>query len=334
MNEEIPAPSTPDHKDRKTGLMVFGVLTMCLGGICALFVPLMFISDMVARRGAFPQSHQSLIPAMAIYAAMALLLFTLGIGSIKARRWARALLLVFSWSWLITGIISATSTWFVMTSPQFTEMFQAAAKPAGAPALSPHMQMMILATTVGVQSFVLVVLPIAWLIFYAGKHVKATCEAYSPEPSWTDRCPLPVLAVVLWIGLAALSTICLAAFYHGVLPLFGVFVSGPIGAAVCILLTVFWAYSAWAAYKLKPHGWWMLFIAMALLSLSAVITYSRHEITEVYRLMGYPEQQIAMIQKFSFLKSEGMVLVMLFCMALWLGYLIWIRRYFPKANPV
>jgi hypothetical protein len=35
---------------------------------------------------------------------LAVALIWLGIGSIKARRWARALLLIFSWSWLVMGV--------------------------------------------------------------------------------------------------------------------------------------------------------------------------------------------------------------------------------------
>ena len=55
MNESIPLatpvePTVPAYKDRSTGLVVFGILTLLMGGLCALFVPLMLLGQVVAAR--------------------------------------------------------------------------------------------------------------------------------------------------------------------------------------------------------------------------------------------------------------------------------------------
>ena len=95
-----------EFEDRKTGLIVFGILTTLLGGLCALFVPLMFFSLTMSAKAGVPTSMQAILPAVSVYGILAVVLIWLGVGSIMARRWARALLLIFSWSWLLMGVVS------------------------------------------------------------------------------------------------------------------------------------------------------------------------------------------------------------------------------------
>src|SRR5438034_406184 len=121
MNSPLEPPQlSVDFKDRKTGLVIFGILTALIGLLCALFVPLMFF-----------------------------------------------------------GVIY-------------------------------------------------VILPGAWVLFYRSRHVKATCESYDPMVRWTDHCPLPVLAVSLWLTFSALMMLVMAVVYKGILPMFGSFVAGPV----------------------------------------------------------------------------------------------------------
>lgn len=129
------APS-PAYKDRSTGLTVFGIFTLLLGGVCALFVPLMLVGQMAAARANQPQAGPAtLLPAMILYGGLAIALVWLGIGSMMARRWARALLLIFSWTWLIAGLIGAASAILVM--PHVLAQQSAANGAAGAPAVPP-----------------------------------------------------------------------------------------------------------------------------------------------------------------------------------------------------
>ncbi len=102
-----PTTSSPfPYKDRKTGLIIFGVLTMGIGGLVALLVPLMiFSATMSTKELGSDQVGKIVGPAIAFYGLLAVVLIWLGIGSTMARRWARALLLIFSWTWLILGLI-------------------------------------------------------------------------------------------------------------------------------------------------------------------------------------------------------------------------------------
>src|SRR3954469_578396 len=86
----------PDYKDRSTGLLIFGILTLLLGCLSGLLVPLMLFGQTVAAKApnAPPVNHAAVVPGVIIYGLLAVALVWLGIGSIKARRWARALLLI------------------------------------------------------------------------------------------------------------------------------------------------------------------------------------------------------------------------------------------------
>src|SRR5208337_5540265 len=88
-----------------------------LGCLAGLFVPLMLFGQMMAAKApdAPPVNHAAMLPGMAVYGLLAVALVWLGIGSIKARRWARALLLIFSWSWLIMGVFMTAIMPFIMS---------------------------------------------------------------------------------------------------------------------------------------------------------------------------------------------------------------------------
>jgi hypothetical protein len=112
MNEQNPeaAPMEPTlppvpYKDRSVGLIIFGILTILLGCLSGLLVPLMLFAQMAsAKTTGAPPPFSVILPGILLYGFLAVALVWLGIGSIMARRWARALLLIFSWSWLIMGV--------------------------------------------------------------------------------------------------------------------------------------------------------------------------------------------------------------------------------------
>ena len=73
------------YKDRSTGLMIFGILTLLLGCLSALFVPMMIVGRLAAPAGS-QAPLSSIVPAVLIYGILAVALIWLGIGSITARR--------------------------------------------------------------------------------------------------------------------------------------------------------------------------------------------------------------------------------------------------------
>jgi hypothetical protein len=241
---------------------------------------------------------------------------------------SRALLLIFSWNFLIFGVLSMVIMRFVM--PQMAEAMKSANQP-GQAQVTPEMQSTIMVVMLVFTGVLFVIIPAVWVIFYQSKNVKATCEANDRTVRWTDRCPLPVLNVSLWLAFCVPMMLMIPLSYRGVIAIFGTFVTGPLGSAIYILLAAIWAYCAWAFYKLDRRGWWLFVICVVLFAISSVVTYSRHDISELYALMGYSEQRLAQMQKFSLLKGQNMAWATLIWTAPFLGYLIYLRKFFPPV---
>jgi hypothetical protein len=317
---------TMPYKDRSTGLVVFGIFTILLGCLCGLFVPLMLLGQAMAPANA-QTPFSAILPAIFMYGALAVALVWLGIGSIMARRWARALLLIFSWSWLATGLLVMAIMAVVM--PKVLGNLPSTGT-AGAPALPGAAVDAMLAVMFLVDGFLFIVLPAAWTFFYNSRHVKATCEARNPVACWTDGCPLPVLGLCAWLLFSVPTLLGMPLGGHAVMPLFGMFVTGLPAMAIYFLMAALWAYAAWLLYRLDPRGWWLILIAMIVFMVSGIVTYSHHDILEMYRLMGYPEAQIEQIQKSGLLVGNMMVWMMSIFMAPILGYLFFIKKYFRR----
>ena len=140
------APYAPSaYKNRKTGLIVFGIALIALGALCLLFVPLVVLGQFVAAKTTGQSNLRMVLPSVMMYGALGVLLVTLGIGSIKGRRWARAVTLVLSWASLVMGILSIFM--FIWLGPAF---FNAIAEAGGEP-LPPAARTIMMVVAVGHQ---------------------------------------------------------------------------------------------------------------------------------------------------------------------------------------
>jgi hypothetical protein len=331
MNEQSPetapaeATALPAYKDRATGLIVFGILTILLGCMAGLLVLLMLVGQAAVRHTNVPPTPLSaILPAIFIYGVLAVALIWLGIGSIKARRWARAMLLVFSWSWLVMGVFVLIFMAFFM--PKILANINASATP-GQPATPAAAIGVIMVISCLILGVFIIIVPAVWVFFYNSRNVKATCEARDPVTRWTDACPLPVLALCLWLLFSVPMLLFMPVMGHGVMPFFGMFLKGLPGALLSLAIAALWAYAAWLLYKLDVRGWWLILIAMIVFMASALLTYSRHDMIEMYQLMGYPQAQIEQIQKTGLLTGNRMSWLMSFSMLPFLGYILFIKKY-------
>ena len=316
------------YKDRSVGLIIFGILTILLGCLAALFVPLMLFGQAAsAKATGAPAPFSTILPAISIYGILAVALVWLGIGSIIARRWARALLLIFSWSWLIMGLFVLVFMAFLM--PKMLANLSSSGTTSH-PAMPAAAMVGMLVGMFLVFGVFFVILPAVWTFFYNSRHVKATCEARDPVTRWTDACPLPVLGFCLWLVFSAPMMLIMPIVGHGVMPFFGIFLTGVPAAMLCLAIAALWSYAAWSLYKLEPRGWWLVLITFCVLMASVLLTYARHDVTEMYRLMGYPEVQIEQMQKSGLLMGNRMMWLMAFFMLPFLGYLLFIRKFLRR----
>ncbi len=315
------------YRDRSTGLIVFGSITIMAGALCALLVPLMAYAALDLARTPLPESagpapQMSMIAlAILMYAALAVALIWLGVGSIQAWRWARALLLVSSWIALVGGVLG------LLFAAVFLPAFYG--QLVGVAGLPPEAMAMLQVLNAGIMLVFFVLLPGAFVWFYGSPHTRATCERRDPRPRWTDRCPLPVLALSLLAGSVAISLPAMAG-NRWALPCFGFMVSGGMGAAVLLVLMAVLAGVAWGLYRLHVAAWWSAVGLLLAWAASAGLTFARLPLAAYYADMGIPEDQLQLILP----KLPPLDRWMLAGTALsvWagLGYLLWVRRYFTR----
>ncbi len=251
----------------------------------------------------------------------------LGIGSIMARRWARALLLIMSWSTLILGLV--IMAFLVAMSGTFLARMQATQSSGHQ---LPETAKWILVIMGGVFGVMFVILPAIWAFFYGGESVKATCERRDPIVRWTDRCPLPVLAVSLYMAFKATSMILISFSFHGAIPFFGIYLAGLPGIVVYFLFSALWFCVAWAFYNLDFRGWWVSVIAVCILPIAAAITYYQRGVMEFYKLAGYSGEKLTRLEHLRFLHGHNVVWLSLAAVIPWLGYLLFVKKYFRHSD--
>jgi hypothetical protein len=319
-----------DFKDRKVGLIIFGIVEICLGAFCALMVPLMIFALLMVStlgRGTAPPVRLSMmIPALLIYLLLAVWFIWMGIGSIQARRWARALWLVCSWLGLISGVCGLLFM-LVLMPDMYGQMSKNGQIPESVAVAMKY-------SMAGFMFFFYVILPGVFILFYGSRNVKATCEFRDPKLRWTDRCPLPVLAVSLISGFSAVCMPVIG-FYGWAIPFFGFVLSGLAGAGVASAITILLGYVAWGTYRLNIKAWWCAVALVVALGASGSITFWRVSLMEFYEKMNFPAEQLIIMKQFDLSQSHWMVPFFLLWVIVALGWLSYTKRYFgrPFAEP-
>jgi hypothetical protein len=329
-------PEVPVYRDRGTGLVLFGVVQIILGLLAALMVPFVvlgaFVSKLAPGGSMRPGQY---ISGVASYAFISAALLTLGVGSIQMKRWARALTLVVSWYWMIMGALIT-----VLLTAVFPVMIrsaiQAQQNAAGAP--SPELQAGVMAVIITIMivffAFFLVIVPIAFVVFYSRSDVALTCRHRDPVERWTDRTPLPVLgaSVVLFTGALYMLLVGLTT---PLFPFFGHYLTG-IPAAGCFLaLGAVDIYLAIAIFRLQSTGWWTAVLLAPIRLLSMVLTYRKADLMQAYSKMGWSDTQVKMLSSSPLFRSHVILWWSLVSLVLFFGYLLWLKRYFktPAAPP-
>jgi hypothetical protein len=321
MSEQLE--SAPDHKDRSVGLIIFGVVSTLIGACCALLIPLSLVS--VTLSGASTGAGvdlRSASAASALYAVMAVVFVWLGIGSIRARRWARELLLSLSWIWLLTGICSLAIG--VLVVPR---VIREIGVESGLP---PDMTILMILIIFAVIGVFYVVLPGAFVLFYRSPHVAATCRARDPRPQWTDGCPRRLLTLtVVWV-LAAISVLLMPA-YGFFFPFFGAVLTGAAGAVLWALVLAGCVALAVGTCRRAPWVWWVGMALTVAAALSSIFTVLRYDLAELMALMELPEEQASMMASLALADGWPMALITAVVWGTFIAYLMTLRRFFQPA---
>jgi len=321
----LTTPATPAYRDRHTGLIVFGIMEIIMGGFCLLMVPLtVFGQVMTAKKNGAEFSLALATPTILIFLAMATGLIWLGIGSIQARRWARALLLCFGWLGLGIGLVSLVVVVASLGSMDELMRQQGQQLPPGAVAVAKFF-------TVATVLFIYVLIPGALILFYRSPHVKLTCENRDPVARWTDLCPLPVLAMCILQVYGAGCLLFIPGF-GAVMPLAGFMVTGWPARLLWFGFAGFSIYAARGFYRQIPRVWLIYTVVVVGFGLSSVLTFLRVDLLEYYRTVGLPEWQIKQMAANPLMKGNFIVGLSALSMTLFVGFLLYLRRYFSQGS--
>ncbi len=318
---------TPGFKDRKTGLIVFGILQILLGAFCALAIPFMILARLVPllvdSDSAPPMNPAMMIPSVLFYVLLAAWFISMGIGSLKARRWARALILTSSWLWLVCGICGLTFLLLFMPG-----MYDSMAETGEMPR---EVILVMKCITAVFMTIFYVLIPGVLVLFYRSRPVKATCQSRDPQPRWTDKCPLPVLALSMMFTLWAVSLLTMGA-YGWTFPFFGTILTGIPGAVVVLALIPCLACLAWSTYRLNINAWWCALLLTIAWAVSMAVTFSRLSIWDFYEKMNIPEQQLETMRQ-CMPHDSTIVLMFALSFAAFFAYLLYTKKFFKPNTP-
>lgn len=318
-----PPPSGLAFKDRRVALVAFGVLQLLIAvGILAMAALQLLMAvggEAFAPSGGVPVSRAPFIGSGLFYLALGAIAIVLGIGSIRCRRWARALTLLLASFGLAIGVASAVI--LGLTMPGMIRTMEG--QMGGA---QPGVGFVVGCMVVGL-GLVYLILPAAFVLFYRSRHVKATCEFYDPKPRWTDRRPLPVLAgsLVLLSGCSAILTPWMGLG----MPFFGSILSGGLSWLVVGIFAITTVVLAWGFFNLRRWAWLGALVFMAVNGLNGLLTFSGNGLLDLYERLEIPSEQLEMMQTMGLVRL--MAPMMAVSLVLLLGFYLWLGRYF-KAD--
>jgi len=281
--QELRAPTSPDpFEDRSARLTLFGSLAI-LGGIaCAglglLHALLPIVASSLPGAGSLPADASTYVMGAALYVLLGAAFICVGVGSIRKRRWARPLMLTLAWTWLLSGVC------VLLLLPVLLPAVLA----SGMSAVDPAVAGVVRAVLMGGTMLGGVILPAFFVWVYRDRDLQRTCEAHDPTPDWTERCPSAVLGLSLGLGICGVI-LALTALRPAV-PWFGRLLTGVPGALVSLAAAVACVGLAWDTYALRLRGWWASTAFLVLVGLSTWLTVRRTEPSEMFRVLGYPEE--------------------------------------------
>jgi uncharacterized membrane protein len=327
-------PPAPTYRDRSTGLQVFGVIQVILGVMAAFGIPLMLLGALMSRKvtgTAMPIGTYML--TCLTYGIASIFLITLGVGSIRARRWGYALTLIVSWLWLIIGTLATIMITAVLPAGFADGFRKAAAANPNAGTLPAGVMAVILTIIIIVFAVFFIVLPLVFVLFYRREDVKETCRRRDPVETWTDQCPLPVLAASLIFAFAA-PYYMMMAVTTPLVPFFGKWLTGVPGAAGCLVLAAIDAFLAISFFRLKLVGWWVAIAALMLRMVSIALTYRRGNLLQAYSQLGWRQSQLQAMSGNPMMRGNLVLWWSVVYILVFAVYIFWTKRYFTAGSAI
>jgi len=308
-------PPSLEH-NRRAGLIAFGVISLLLGagsGLIALVVATLLIQEAGSRKpmGDIPE----LVLAVGTYSFFAFGFISLGVSSIKCRRWVRPMVLAFGAVMIVGSLLKFTAIGLVVLEKKW------AVETMHVP--SSHIANVDFAAVVFA---LLIVLASIYVAFYSKDTVRQTLQAYDVKSSWCEHCPFPVMIAAVGLFVAGAGVILLSIDSRA--PFGGPALNGAPAVLIKLIYGVVIVFSATLIYRMKILGWWISTIALGagfaanLISRLTEGTVSIHAVSQ--GMMGPASATPQLPTPTLTVAITGVVCV---------GYLLWVYRYFRLPLP-
>ncbi|HPA17893.1 MAG TPA: hypothetical protein PLU30_09095 [Verrucomicrobiae bacterium] len=319
-------PSAQDHKDQRTGMIVFGSLGVLAGCLCGLFC-LFYLAMAAGLLGSAARPpFAAFVQVMGFYGGAGVAFIWLGIGSIACLRWARALILAMAWLWLVSGAMGL-AVLFAMHGNFDQAMAQAFKDAGGGP--PPGVVLAIKLVTLSVLTVIYVIIPAALLLFYGRQSVRLTCVARDPIPRWTDPVPMPALVTAVMLALFSAGLIVSA--ITPAWPCFKWLLRGAPAHAAALAQATLFALAAWGAFRLRPWAWWLGLIMPLLMTLSFAVFMRKVGVASYIDAFVLDPQQRKAIEGSPFMEPGKLDWLMVTYPVLFTGFMLWVKRHFSGA---
>ncbi len=337
MTADLANPVPSPYKDRSGWLIAFGVFEVLIAFFClmfVLFVILVLTLPQFRTAGSSAQHHvpqaAGLISATIVDGGSAAVFLILGVGSIRCRNWARIAMIVVSGFWLVVGALTT-----LVIALLFPSMMR---QQSGVSPQAAHVGYIMMMALMGV---LMVAMPGLFLFFYTRASVRATCLARkagaasaAPGPNSTaivtpTSVPGPIIVLAVWQGLGVFGV--LGFFMVRSTLFFGVVIHGLPAFLVLISLSTLSGYAARSIYQRRLVGW-SLAVGIALFGMaSTVATFAGRDMLQVYREMGFPEEQIQVF--YAFPQMRWIIwFSILPVMTAYLALLVYTRKFFSETT--
>ncbi|MDB5320201.1 MAG: hypothetical protein JWN40_1832 [Phycisphaerales bacterium] len=331
---------------RRGALVGFGVGSILIGTVagCSVFGLVMAVAMAVGFGGGKALPVPELIVALLMYASTATLFIWVGIDSIRCKRWVRPVVIAVGWITIVSAVfglafllvaakdlpvLMSSSGQMTMTTNTITT-----AGPGGTTVSTVAMTSGPMSggdATMAFWSMLIfgllgLLIAGAYVWFYSTAAVRRTLEAYSPAPSWSERCPLPVFVACAALLMGGLTTAGTA--YEQAVPFFGTYVKGA-GAIVLDLGAAGAMFAAMALmYRMKPLGWWLAVVVIGLGFASAAITLWTLGTMEFYRRGHATADDLDRLARSAVMSGVTPLIFVLAMGGMSVGYLTAVYRYF------
>jgi len=241
-----------------------------------------------------------------IYGLTGLLLITCGIGSIKIRKWARAIILIFS----------ILSIFYCMTDLAYDSLYGESIFRA--------------LTKRPWDTYYYLFISLFLLFFYSRTSIKNTFYHHDFKHSWVENCPLPILGFSIFYICGAVNRIIYILSGNPEL-FFGVIFTGTTARVIFTVTFFVYIFLAYGLYKLKIKAWLILFIINIFYIISSLTTLAMTYFEDIYLKLGFSKTRLNLMKNYFFSDMRYYEISNIIGQLLIVGYLFYILKFFKKT---